>query len=71
MATGAWILGTGGGGDPYYNLVAIKHLYRQGRTVRVIAPDDLDDEAMVAVVSFQGAPLVNSERYPDFWNAAR
>jgi hypothetical protein len=31
----------------------------------VIAPDDLDDEAMVAVVSFQGAPLVNSERLPD------
>jgi uncharacterized protein len=65
LATGAWILGTGGGGDPYYNLVAIKHLYRQGRTVRVIAPEELDDEAVVAVVSFQGAPLVNSERLPD------
>jgi DUF917 family protein len=65
LATGAWILGTGGGGDPYYNLVAIKQLYRQGRTVRVIPPEALDDDAMVAVVSFQGAPLVNSERLPD------
>ena len=65
LATGAWILGTGGGGDPYYNLVAIKYLYRQGKTARVIPPEALDDEAMVAVVSFQGAPLVGVERLPD------
>jgi DUF917 family protein len=33
--------------------------------VRVIAPDALDDDALVAVVSFQGAPLVGTERLPD------
>lgn len=59
------MLGTGGGGDPYYNLIAIRQLYRQGSTVRVIEPDDLADDALVAVVSFQGAPLVNAERLPD------
>lgn len=34
-------------------------------TVRVITPDELDDDALVAVVSFQGAPLVSTERLPD------
>ena len=27
LATGAWILGTGGGGDPYHGLLALKALY--------------------------------------------
>ena len=65
LATGAWILGTGGGGDPYYNLVAAKLLYRQGHTVSLINPEDLADDDLVAVVSFQGAPVVGVERLPD------
>ena len=31
----------------------------------MIAADELDDDALVAVVSFQGAPLVGTERLPD------
>ncbi|MBT6136978.1 MAG: DUF917 domain-containing protein [Rhodospirillaceae bacterium] len=65
LAAGAWVLGTGGGGNPYYNLVAIKHLYRQGHSVNLIQPDELADDALVALVSFQGAPLVGIERLPD------
>ncbi|MGH6943167.1 MAG: DUF917 domain-containing protein [Geminicoccaceae bacterium] len=65
LATGAWILGTGGGGDPYHNLLNIKKLYREGRSVALLDPQGLDDDDLVAVVSFQGAPLVNEERLPD------
>lgn len=65
LATGAWVLGTGGGGNPYYNLVAIKKLYREGYRVSLLQPEALADDDLVAMVSFQGAPLVNSERLPD------
>ena len=65
LATGAWVLGTGGGGDPYCSLVAAKELYRDGRVVALLDPADLGDDDLVAMVSFQGAPLVNSERLPD------
>jgi DUF917 family protein len=65
LATGAWILGTGGGGNPYYNLIAIKKLYREGYRVSLLQPEALADDDLVAMVSFQGAPLVNSERLPD------
>ena len=65
LATGAWVLGTGGGGDPYCSLVAAKELYRAGRSVDLLDPADLADDELVAMVSFQGAPLVNSERLPD------
>ena len=65
LATGAWILGTGGGGDPYHNLLNVRRLYREGHRVSLIDPLDLDDDDLVAVVSFQGAPLVGAERLPD------
>ena len=65
LATGAWVLGTGGGGDPYCSLVAARELYRAGQSVTLIDPADLADDDLVAMVSFQGAPLVNSERLPD------
>jgi len=32
LATGAWILGTGGGGDPYHGLLALKGALRRGGT---------------------------------------
>jgi DUF917 family protein len=28
LATGAWVLGPGGGGDPYNNILNLKKLYR-------------------------------------------
>ncbi len=65
LATGAWILGTGGGGDPYHNVLNLKKLYRNGHSARLMEPAALDDEDLVAVVSFQGAPLVGQERLPD------
>jgi len=65
LATGAWILGAGGGGDPYHALLNLRHLYRGDRSVTLMDPEDLDDDALVAVVSTMGAPLVGEERLTD------
>ena len=71
LATGAWILGAGGGGDPYHSLLAMKRLYSSGTTTRLMDPDDLADDARIAVVSTMGAPLVGEERLTDPAVAAR
>jgi DUF917 family protein len=65
LATGAWILGAGGGGDPYHAFLNLKQLYAQGRRVFLLDPEDLAEDAMVAVVSTMGAPLVGEERLTD------
>lgn len=65
LATGAWILGTGGGGDPYHGLLNAKKLYRDGRRARLIPAESLADDDLVAVVSQMGAPLVSQERITD------
>ncbi len=65
MAIGAWILGTGGGGDPYHGLLNIKKLLREGRTARLIEADTLADGDLVGVCGQMGAPLVSQERITD------
>ncbi len=68
LATGAWILGTGGGGSPYLAYLNIRKLYAEGTRVTLMDPDALADDDLVAVVSNMGAPLVGQERLsdPDF-----
>jgi DUF917 family protein len=70
LAIGAWILGAGGGGDPYHALLNLQYLYEQGRRVFLMDPHDLADDALVAVVSTMGAPLVGEERLTDPETAA-
>jgi uncharacterized protein len=65
LATGSWILGTGGGGEPYYSLLEMKALYAEGKRVRLMDPMDLADEALVACVGQMGAPLVIQEKLTD------
>ncbi len=74
LALGAWILGTGGGGTPYLNLLNMRRLYGEGRTVTLKDPMSLKDDALVAVLSSQGAPLVGQERLSDpevAWRAVK
>src|SRR5438105_13290166 len=71
LAVGAWILGTGGGGNPYLGLLNMRRLYREGHRVELMSPLDLDDDDRVAVVSNMGAPLVGQERLADSHNIAR
>ena len=65
LALGAWILGTGGGGDPYHKLLNMRELYKNGHTVELVDPMSLKDDALVAVLSNMGAPLVGQERLAD------
>jgi DUF917 family protein len=65
LATGAWILGTGGGGSPYHALLELRCLLAQGTEIQVLDPAALADDDLVAVVSIQGAPLVIQERLVD------
>ena len=71
LAIGAWILGTGGGGSPYYGLLNMRKLYRAGAVVDLLDAGDLADDDLVAVVSNMGAPLVGQERLTDPQTIAR
>jgi len=71
LAIGAWILGTGGGGSPYLAQLNLTNLYKQGKTCRLIQPEELRDDDLVAVVSQMGAPLVGQERLIDPATLAR
>ena len=65
LATGAWILGTGGGGDPYFSMLETKLLYERGARVSVIDPLSLDDDDLICCVGKMGAPLVTQEKLGD------
>lgn len=65
LATGAWILGTGGGGSPYTSYLNVRKYYDEGGHVDLIDPMELADDDLVAVVSTMGAPLVFQERMSD------
>lgn len=71
LAVGAWVLGTGGGGNPYLCLLNMRALYKEGRRVELMPASDLDDEAWVGVVASMGAPLVGIERLTDSLIIAR
>lgn len=65
LGVGSWILGAGGGGDPYHALLNMRLLLRDGARVSLVDPADLADDAAVAVVSTMGAPLAGEERLTD------
>ena len=66
IATGATLLGAGGGGDPYISVLAAKQIFADGGSdVRVIAVDDLDDDALILTVAGFGAPTVEKEKLFD------
>jgi DUF917 family protein len=71
LAVGAWVLGTGGGGNPYLSLLNMRALYKEGHRVQLMPAADLDDAAWVAVVAGMGAPLVGIERLNDSRTIAR
>src|SRR5207248_7614818 len=65
LAVGAWVLGTGGGGNPYLPLLNMRALYKEGRRVQLIDAADLGDGDLVALIASMGAPLVGQERLGD------
>jgi uncharacterized protein len=62
IAIGAGILGTGGGGNPYYGKLHARRLLRDGYEMPVVSPDEVPDDALVVSVGGMGAPTVGVER---------
>jgi DUF917 family protein len=62
IATGAAILGTGGGGDPYRGMLMAQGEIRQRGPVQIIRPDELGDDDLVIPVGGMGAPTVGMEK---------
>ncbi|KAI0883011.1 uncharacterized protein GGS22DRAFT_190983 [Annulohypoxylon maeteangense] len=64
IATGTGILGTGGGGPSYHELLKGLNVLRSGGSgkMRVISPQTLKDSDLVCFGSWYGAPSVINER---------
>ncbi|KAK0671031.1 hypothetical protein QBC41DRAFT_271409 [Cercophora samala] len=62
ISTGCYILGTGGGGSPYPHMILLRQLLRAGATVRVVSPEDVQDDAAVGCGGGAGSPTVSIEK---------
>jgi DUF917 family protein len=63
IARGAGILGTGGGGDPYLGALAALRTFEECGPPTVLDPDELDDDALVALPVMVGAPVPLIEKF--------
>jgi DUF917 family protein len=62
LAIGAGILGTGGGGNPYLGKLQARRMIAAHGPVRVVALEDVPDDAVVTSVGGMGSPTVGFER---------
>lgn len=62
IAIGAGILGAGGGGNPEQGRQRALRELAQGRRLRVVALDELPDDALVVPVGGMGAPTLGIEK---------
>ena len=65
IAIGAGILGTGGGGNPYIGMLRAKQMIRENGPVKVLSPDELDENDNIVCVGGIGAPTVGIEKIRD------
>jgi DUF917 family protein len=71
LALGSVFLATGGGGDPHVPQLIAEQAMRRYGPVQVIAPDTLDDDALIVAIGGVGAPTVSLELLPSVDDAAR
>ncbi|KAF2160900.1 hypothetical protein M409DRAFT_37650 [Zasmidium cellare ATCC 36951] len=62
LADGCYVLGCGGGGSPYPELLKLKDHLNKGHRIRIIDPDDLADKVNVIWAANVGSPPVVAER---------
>ncbi|MDA5194122.1 DUF917 domain-containing protein [Govanella unica] len=62
LARGAAFLGTGGGGDPYIGRLIAREAFREFGAPRIIAAEDVDDDALICSIAGFGAPTVQVEK---------
>ena len=63
VSRGAGILGTGGGGDPYLGTLAALRALEEFGPPQVLEPDEIDDDALVALPVMVGAPVPLIEKF--------
>ena len=68
IATGAAVLGTGGGGNPYIGYLIGREAVRRNGPIELLSVDELvsrfDDDALVVPTAMMGAPTVHVEKLP-------
>ena len=62
IATGAAILGTGGGGDPYLGKLMALSVLKRGMKIEVISLDEVPDDALIIPSAAMGTPTVLIEK---------
>ncbi len=65
IATGAYILGSGGGGNPQPTYLMATQAMSNGNDIKVISPKDVPDNALVVPVGNIGAPTISIEKLPN------
>ena len=65
IATGAAVLGSGGGGDPLIGKLMAKRAIAEMGPVRLLEPEELPDEALIINSAMMGAPAVMLEKLPN------
>jgi DUF917 family protein len=64
LAVGAAFLGTGGGGDPYIGRLMVQAALDDGKSVTILDPTEVPDDALVIPTAMMGAPTVLVEKIP-------
>lgn len=64
FATGATVLGTGGGGDPYIGKLMAEQAIEKHGPVELLDPREVPDETLVVPSAMLGAPTVMVEKIP-------
>ncbi|KAF2728931.1 hydantoinase [Polyplosphaeria fusca] len=62
ITIGCYILGTGGGGSPYGSMLRMRGQLRRGNVIRVVSPDDLNDDDLIGSGGGAGSPTVGIEK---------
>jgi uncharacterized protein len=64
ISTGAAVLGSGGGGNPYVGRLRAREALRSGKQITVISPSELDDDDLTVVCGGMGSPIIAFEKLP-------
>jgi DUF917 family protein len=64
FATGATVLGTGGGGDPYIGTLMARQAIEEHGPVELLDPQDIPADELVVPSAMLGAPTVMVEKLP-------
>lgn len=64
IATGAAVLGTGGGGDPYIGKMMAKQAIKEHGPINLLDPEEVPDDALIIPSAMMGAPTVMLEKIP-------